>query len=183
MPRPVNSLYYVPLSFQCHSSQISFCYSCVRRLGVHQQLWHQPAPEPGGQAVCSTDPGSERAPVSSGCGRNEWCQRDKVRRSAWEALRAAGWQSCLQGEICAPRQIPVLLFHLILFLLLSSNRVIRSNCSIVCLTLISSSSSLCYSLCVINSPRSVFPRGWWGLGATIHWRCVRSWRRLNKKVV
>lgn len=120
-----------PSGFHCHSSQISFCYSCVRRLGVHQQLWHQSAPEPGGQAVCSTDPGSKRAPVSRGCGRHEWCQRHKVRRSAWEALCAAGWQNCLQGEISAARQIPVLLFHLILFLLLLSNGVIRSNSSIV----------------------------------------------------
>lgn len=75
---------------------------CFRWLGFYQQLWHQPAPKPGGQTVCSTDPASEAAPVSRGCGWNEWHHRHKVRRSARKALRAAGWESCVQGEMCAP---------------------------------------------------------------------------------
>lgn len=74
----------------------------LRWLGLYQQLWHQPPPELGGQAVCSTDPGSEGSPVSGGCGWNEWHHRNKVRRFAWEALCATGWESHLQGEICAP---------------------------------------------------------------------------------
>ena len=35
----------------------------------------------------------------------------------------------------------------------------------------------CYLLHIINFPRSVFPRGAWGLGATVYLRCVCSWRR------
>lgn len=41
---------------------------CGRRLGFYQQHWHQPAPQPGGAAVRSTDSGSEGAPVSGGGG-------------------------------------------------------------------------------------------------------------------
>lgn len=101
-------------------------YRCIRWLGLCQQHRYQPAPEPGGQAVCSTDLGSEGAPVPSGCGWNEWWCGHKVRCYAWEALCAAGWESCLQGENI---WYGILFYVMWSLLLLSRNRVIRSNTS------------------------------------------------------
>lgn len=81
------------------SHSLSLPYLCLRRLGLYQQLWHQWAPEPGGKVVRCTDPGTERASVSSGCGWNEKCRCHKVWCYAREALCAAGWENCVQGEI------------------------------------------------------------------------------------